>query len=93
MKFRINTNAQFYSQEPEIFYHLNREIILGGTVQVDLTIETKNYAEEQAYLSKPLPMHLGVKSTDQINRWLDEFETLRPILLILKHQLKINSLN
>lgn len=79
----IPVMEEFFPLHDRIY--LSREINNGGKVSIDLTIETKN-----PDLSSN---HLGVRSTEEIRRWLEEIPTLNSLVVILKYFLSKRSLN
>lgn len=68
IKFKIDTTQIFYCEDLFYYNYLNRNIVSGGCVQIDLTIETKSHTS--ASIPTSLPQHLGIKSTSQISKWL-----------------------
>ena len=81
IKLIIDTSIPVREEYINEFYResLNRNIDNHGLVEVDITIETFN--------------HLGLISTEAINKWLEEIPTLRIIVVLLKCYLAKHSLN
>lgn len=87
IKLVIDTNTpvleDFFSLQDRMY--LSRKIPNGGKVSIDLTIETKK--------SDFSSNHLGVTSTQEIRKWLQEIPTLNSLVVILKYYLIKRSLN
>lgn len=85
IKLTIDTQLPFLDPSIGPMYHeLNRPHNC-GPINADITIETKNKSEECS--------HLGLISTNAINRWLQEIASLHSIIIILKEFFARKKLN
>lgn len=72
----INTEIQFLdSSIGEMYFELNRKHN-SGIINADITVETKNKSQECS--------HLGLISTNAINRWIGQISSLHSIIITLK---------
>jgi DNA polymerase sigma len=76
IKLTVDTRLPFFDPSiGEMYFELNRAHNC-GPINADITIETKNKSEECS--------HLGLISTNTINRWIGEISSLHSIIIILK---------
>lgn len=80
INFTVDTSVKMYEEcmDDEDFKRLN-SCSNPGLIDVDLTVQTRK--EELG------PEHLGLISTKKLRSWLEEYEKLQEIVIILKHYL------
>lgn len=76
IKMTIDTSIYFLDPSiGEAYFELNREHN-SGVINADITVETRNKLEECS--------HLGLISTNAINKWISEISSLHSIVIVMK---------
>lgn len=85
IKLTIDTSVPFLDVNyGSVYYTLNRKHF-SGPIEADITIQTVNKLAECT--------HLGLISTEAINKWLADISCLHEIVIVMKQLFKVKGFN